>query len=429
MSQNKGFDIELDSMARIYMSVSVFIIVLSVVLGAFGALADNHVLHTLHPYIFFGGFGNLAILILNRYLIAAVYPDLKIDTGKQMRYIYGVVMALVLITAAVVTHTPVLKAVAGLFLMAMAFFPARDIFRTLSVGRIWSDVSVRYYIFDVVFLLNANLGLFALGLKEAFPDTGIIPFFVTQSAYFLGSSFPLSISVMGFLYTYAWRCSPKKQVVKQLFSIWSYIFVGGVLVFLVAILAGHYVSMMVVSHILTFGVMAMLGGFAVYLNAFFHKHFQHPALAFLLTGLAMLLATSAYGIFNIYFYDQLPFGHVPPIRASKMWIYHSHTHAALMGWITFSFIGMIYIVLPAIVRTGSLEMLRTGDPLVRLIDEGAMSRAFRQLAVMVVSSLAVLLAFFFESNLLLFAGGIVYGGAVYYLRINLKHALKRKKEQ
>lgn len=112
-----------------------------------------------------------------------------------------------------------------------------------------------------------------------------------------------------------------------------------------------------------------------------------------------------------------------------MWIYHSHTHAALMGWITFSFIGMIYIVLPAIVRTGSLEMLRTGDPLVRLIDEGAMSRAFRQLAVMVVSSLAVLLAFFFESNLLLFAGGIVYGGAVYYLRINLKHALKRKKEQ
>ncbi|MBO8092196.1 MAG: hypothetical protein J7D60_02675 [Prosthecochloris sp.] len=421
----KGFDIELGSMSRIYMSVSVFIVVLSVLLGAFGALTGSHTLHTLHPYIFFVGFGNLAILILNRYLIAAVYSELKIDTGRQMRYIYGILLSLFMISVSVISDLPLLKALTGLFLMVMVVFPVRDIFSTLSVARIWKQVSVRYYIFDVLFLLNANLGLFALGLKEAFPDSGLIPFFVTQSAYFLGSSFPLSISVMGFLYTYAWKRSPKKELITRLFSIWSYIFVGGVLVFLIAILAGHYLGMMLVSHALLFGVMIMLGGFAVYLNRFFQKNFHHPALAFLLTGLAMLFATSAYGILNIYFYDQLPFGSVPPIRANKMWIYHSHTHAALMGWITFSFIGMIYVVLPAIVRTGTLEMLRTGDPLVKLLDEDIMKKAFRQLTVMVFSSIVVLLAFYFDNSVMLFSGGIVYAAGVYFLRINLKQAFNK----
>lgn len=431
MSENKNqFVIGLDSMARIYMSVSVLIMTVAALLGGIGAWTDSHVLDTLHPYIFFVGFGNLAILILNRYLIAAVYADLRIDTERQMRQVYAVLFSLVMVSVAVVYDLPLLKAATGLFLMWVALFPALDIIRTLSLSRIWKEVSVRYYIFDVIFLINANLGLFALGLKEAFPDTGLIPFFVTQSAYFLGSSFPLSISVMGFLYTYAWRRSDKKELIRMLFSIWSYVFVGGVLVFLVAILMGHYPGMMIISHILLFGVMALLGGFAVYLNRFFAKKFHHPALAWLLSGLAMLLATSAYGIFNIYFYDKIPFGSVPPIRASKMWIYHSHTHAALMGWITFSFIGMIYIVLPSIVKSGSLELLRSGNPMEKLLDNVAMKHAFRQLTVALIATSGVMVAFWIESDLLLGLCGVVYSGAVYYLRVNLSHGLnqlKRKK--
>ncbi|NEX12520.1 MAG: hypothetical protein C1942_07520 [Prosthecochloris sp.] len=423
---NKGFDIELDSMARIYVSVSVFIITLAAFSGALGAWTDSQMLHTLHPYIFFVGFGNLAILILNRYLIAAIYPELRIDTGKQMRYIYGVIAGLAMITLSVVMQWPLLKAFTGLFLMIMVVYPIKEIFSTLSIAKIWKEVSVRYYIFDVLFLLNANLGLFALGLKEAFPSFGVIPFFVTQSAYFLGSSFPLSISVMGFLYTYAWRRSPKKEIITMLFSIWSYIFVGGVLVFLIAILIGNYLGMMLVSHILLFGVLALLVGFAAYMNTFFRKNFHHPALAYLLTGLGMLMATSAFGILNIYFYDKLPFGSVPPIRASMMWIYHSHTHAALMGWITFSFIGIIYIVLPAIVKSGSLDMLRSGDPLIRLLDETSMKKAFRQLTVLLSSSLCVLFGFYLHSALLLTLGGFIYAGAVWFLRTNLKQALKQK---
>ncbi|TNJ36078.1 hypothetical protein [Prosthecochloris vibrioformis] len=428
MSENKNqFSIGLDSMARIYMSVSVLIMTIAAFLGGIGAWTDSHVLDTLHPYIFFVGFGNLAILILNRYLIAAVYADLKIDTGRQMRQVYAVLFSLLMVSVSVVYDQPLLKAATGLFLMWVALFPAIDIVRTLSLSRIWKEVSVRYYIFDVIFLVNANLGLFALGLKEAFPDTGLIPFFVTQSAYFLGSSFPLSISVMGFLYTYAWRRSDKKELIRMLFSIWSYVFVGGVLVFLVAILMGHYPGMMIISHILLFGVMALLGGFAVYLNRFFAKNFHHPALAWLLSGLAMLLATSAYGIFNIYFYDKIPFGSVPPIRASKMWIYHSHTHAALMGWITFSFIGMIYIVLPSIVKSGSLDLLRSGNPMEKLLDNAVMTHAFRQLTVALIATSGVMVAFWIESDLLLGLCGVVYSGSVYYLRVNLSRGLNQLK--
>jgi len=426
-AETKRLDIELGSIARIFLSVSVTLVTVAVFLGALGAWTGSDVLHTLHPYIFFTGFGNLAILILNRYLTSAIYPELAIDTEKQMRYIYGVLFAVLLVSLSVWQHWPLLKAFAGLLLMVIVLSPLREILSTLSLGKIWKEVSVRYYIFDVLFLLNANLGLFTLGLKEAFPDAGLIPFFVTQSAYFLGSSFPLSISVMGFLYTYVWSRSPKREIIQQFFSIWFYIFVGGVLVFLIVILMGNYLGMMLVSHLLTLGVIALLAGFARYLYGFFHSRFRHPALAFLLSGLAMLLATSAYGIMNIYFFR--PFGSFPPIREDMMWIYHSHTHAALLGWITFSFIGMVYIVIPAIVRGGSLDILRSEEALSRLLPEGNFSAAFRQLTVALLSATAVLLGFFIESDLLLALAGLVYGGAVYYSRKNLNDAFSRQRRK
>jgi hypothetical protein len=302
--------------------------------------------------------------------------------------------------------------------------PIREIFTTLSIPKIWKEVSVRYYIFDVIFLLVANLGLFTLGLKEAFPDQRFIPFFVTQSSYFLGSSFPLSISVMGFLYTYAWSRSSKRELVKRLFSIWFYVFVGGVLLFLIVILAEYYVGMMLISHFLLFGVMALLGSFALYLYNFFHKNFPHPALAFLLSGLALLFATSAYGIMNIYFLKGVHFGTIPPLRHDRMWIYHSHTHAALLGWITFSFIGMIYVVIPSIVHSNSLATLRNEQALSPLLSQIVMKKAFKQLIVLLLSATAILLAFFLENDLLLGVAGFVYGCSVFYLSVNLWQEMK-----
>ena len=253
------FDGTLSTVARLFLSVSVIVITTASFLGAGGVMMGSQFLLKLHPYIFFIGFGNLAILILNRYLTAAIYPELKIDPLKQKRYISIVILCLVMITVAVTMEWPILKALTGLVLMILVAGPIREIFTTLSIPEIWKEVSVRYYIFDVLFLLNANLGLFTLGLKEAFPHQAIIPFFVTQSSYFLGSSFPLSISVMGFLYTYAWSRSSKRELVKRLFSLWFYMFVGGVLLFLIVILMGNYIGMMLISHTLLFGVMALLG--------------------------------------------------------------------------------------------------------------------------------------------------------------------------
>ena len=419
------FDGQLSTVARLFLYISVSVITLASFLGAAGVIMGNYFLLKLHPYIFFIGFGNLAILILNRYLTSAIYPELKIDPVKQLRYIYTVLISLVMITIAVAMDWPLLKALTGLVLMILVTGPLKEIFTTLSIPRIWKEVSVRYYIFDVLFLLNANLGLFTLGLKEAFPQQSIIPFFVTQSSYFLGSSFPLSISVMGFLYTYAWSKSSKRDLIKRLFSLWFYVFVGGVLLFLIVILAGYYLGMMLISHILLFGVIALLISFAVYLYNFFKKNFHHPAIAFLLTGLALLFATSAYGIMNIYFIKGIAFGSVPPIRIDRMWIYHSHTHAALLGWITASFIGMIYIVIPAIVCSNSLDLLQSDSALSPLLNEYTRKNAFRQLTILLLSATAIMLAFFLENNILLSIGGLIFGCSVYLLNINLQSEFNR----
>jgi len=414
------YDGKLSAVVRLFLAVSVIVITVTSFIAAGGTMTGTHVLLKLHPYIFFIGFGNLAILILNRYLTAAIYPELTIDPVKQQRYIYTVILALVMITVAVVMEWPLLKALTGLMLMLLIAGPIREIFTTLSIPKIWKEVSVRYYIFDVLFLLNANLGLFTLGLKEAFPHLTIIPFFVTQSSYFLGSSFPLSISVMGFLYTYAWSKSSKRELIKRLFSLWFYIFVGGVLLFLIVILAGYYSGMMLISHILLFGVMALLGSFAIYLYNFFKQNFHHPALAFLLSGLALLFATSGFGIMNIYFMKGLPFGTFPPLRPDRMWIYHAHTHAALLGWITCSFIGMIYIVLPSIVRSNSLELLRSDSVLSAILSEGSRKKAFRQLTVLLLAATAIILAFFLDNHMMLSVSGFIFGCSVYFLNINLQ---------
>jgi cbb3-type cytochrome oxidase subunit 1 len=192
-----------------------------------------------------------------------------------------------------------------------------------------------------------------------------------------------------------------------------------VLIFLVVILAGQYLGMMLISHTLLFGVIAILVSFAFYINNFFRQNFPHPALAFLLSGLALLLATSAYGILNIYFMKGISFGSYPPIRADKMWIYHSHTHAALLGWITLSFSGMIYIVIPSILSRNSLEALQSGDALGPMLEERTMKRAFIQLTVMLLSATGILLSLFFSNLQVMGACGLVFCGAIYFLRSNL----------
>ena len=409
----------LRDVSKLFLSFSVTVVATAVFAGAFSVFSGNAFLKKIHPYIFFIGFGNTAILLLNRYLTAAIYPDLNIRPVRQRRYLYAISAALVLVTASVLFDQPLLKAAAGLLLLILVVQLLFEVLSVLSLKSIWENVSGRYYFFDVIFLFVANIGLFTLGLKEAWPSNGIIPFFVTQSSYFLGSSFPLSISVMGFLYTYAWRNTPKMELARRLFGIWFFIFVGGVLFFLVVILIGQYLSMMLISHLLMFGVVALLATFAVFLNNYFRSCFAHPALAYLLGGLAFLFATSGFGIMNIYYGKGILFGTYPPIRQDKMWIYHSHTHAALLGWITLSFTGMIYIVIPAIRKAGTLALLQSGDPLEQILDRSTMAKAFVQLTVLLISASVIILSLYTGEEVTLGMGGIVYGMAIFFLRRNL----------
>lgn len=413
----------LRAVSRKFLTTAILLIASATLIGAIGSVTGNAFLRELHPYIFFIGFGNLTILLLNHYLISAIYPKLKVEPAKEVHLIGVVLVAIALVALALALHQPLLKSVAGLLLLYFVSEGIIGIFRSLSLSELWKELSVRYYLFDILFLFVGNVGLFTLGLKEAFPDWEVIPFFVTRSSYFLGSSFPLSISVMGFLYSYAWSRSSKRELATRLFSIWFYTFIGGVLCFLLLILLGQYLGMMLVSHLLLFGVIGLLHSFARFLNTFFHKNFPHPALAFLLGGLSLLFVTSGFGIMNIFFLKGVPFGTVPPLSIDRMWIYHSHTHAALLGWITFSFTGIAYIVVPAIMQTGSLELLRSDKALGELLDRVVRRRAFVQLTVMLLSSLVLLVAFYLQQMAVLAVAGTVYAVALVYLLLNLRVVL------
>ncbi len=410
---------DLRDASRSFLTFAVSVVSLAVLAGALGILSRNAFLLQVHPYLFFTGFGNAAILILNRYLMAAIYPGLSIDPRRQLRFLAAVSAALVLVVLSVLVGQPLLKAAAGLLLLALVVQPLAELLGKLPLSVIWGNVSGRYYIFDVLFLLNANLGLLTLGIREAYPANGVIPFFVTQSAYFLGSSFPLSISVMGFLYTYVWRQSPKRELARQLFSLWFYLFIGGVLFFLLMILSGQYLGMMLVSHLLMLGVLVLLVTFGAFLNGYFRTRFAHPALAYLFGALAFLFATSAFGILNIFYGKGILFGSYPPILDDKMWIYHAHTHAALLGWITLSFTGMMYIVIPVIQKTGSLDLLENGDPLQQLLDRSTMSKAFVQLSILLLSAGGLIISIWLGRPDAVGICGLVYGAAIYQLRGNL----------
>ena len=85
---------------------------------------------------------------------------------------------------------------------------------------------------------------------------------------------------------------------------------------------------------------------------------------------------------------------------------------------------MIYIVIPSIVRSNSLETLRSETALSAMLGEAVMKKAFQQLTVLLLSATAILLAFFLENNLLLGVAGFFYGCSVYFVTFNLRGAIR-----
>lgn len=399
---------------KIYLILSIYIISTAITLGALGAYLNNKILLSLHPYIFFIGFGNLSILILNRYLTNSIYPQLKINPKTKVLYIINIIIALILITFAITFKIPSLKIIVGLMLMLSSSHAIYEIFKSLSISEIWKDISARYYIFDVIFLLNAALGLFVLGLKEQFPNLSLIPFFITESSYFLGSSFPLSISTMGFIYSYSIQDN-KKGMIRKFFDYWFYIFVGGVLLFLVLILMDLYLGMMFSSNLLIVGVLIIFLIILKFLIKFYKTKFKHPTFLFLLSGVSLLLLTGIFGVMNIYYLQDREYG--SRLADINMWIYKSHTHAALLGWITLSFIGMIYAVYPTIQKYNSTKELQEGFK--KILTDKQLKLAFIQLFIGVTAIIAIEIGFYYDNTLVLLISGLTMSSTVSFTVINL----------
>jgi len=131
---------------------------------------------------------------------------MKIDARKQRRYVYAVLVSLVMITVAVFMKWPLLKAFTGLFLMVLVLGPLKEIFTTLSIPRIWKEVSVRYYIFDVIFSAQcqprslyawAQRGFFPIRESSVFLFTPVGIFSLDQVFPSVSASWDFSIPMPG----------------------------------------------------------------------------------------------------------------------------------------------------------------------------------------------------------------------------------------
>jgi len=104
---------------KLYTIISIYTITISITLASIGSFLENKVLLTLHPYIFFIGFGNLSILILNKYLLATIFDEIKVNNEDNFLYIKLITLTLILITFSVIFNIPILKSIASLILIGI----------------------------------------------------------------------------------------------------------------------------------------------------------------------------------------------------------------------------------------------------------------------------------------------------------------------
>ncbi|MBN2695859.1 hypothetical protein JXR93_14460 [bacterium] len=397
---------------NIYLKTIISIISLAILSGILGYSFDIDFLQKTHPFIFFIGFGNLSIIILNRYLISGSINREPIGKSKFINYIFFIVVAILITVLGEGLRLYWFKTISAMLLFYVVGDSLKNLFKELDIKIMWRDIAIRYYTFDLIFLLNAALGLFFLGIKESFGDLGVIPFFVNRSSYFLGSSFPLSISVMGFLHAYIIEK-------KRFFHYWFYTFIGGVLSFLVLILIKSYLGMMISSNILNLGVI-LIFIFLIKFMINFYKKNSHPTPIFLFGAIFFLIFAGVHGVLNIQWIDERVFGTVPQLKDKYMWNYHSHTHAALMGWILLSFLGIVYAVYDKISKNGYICKENI------FITSIKNSKFIYFLAfLLILSMLFLLIGFYIDNYLLLTLSPLLYLIILLILLMNLIKNIKK----
>ena len=269
--------------------VSTVCLALAVLSGAL--IQVNERFRLLPSYIFFFSFAAFSVMWLQSILTRDPENVEQIDLRQQRGILIAAIVVSLLCVISELTLIPWLKIPAGLLLGVAVLLHGYHIWRGFTWRDIWFHVARRFFITDMFFLLVAAVGLFALGWKETWPNTPLVPDFLRPSTVFLGASFPLTLTFTGYLYRYARANGGLSTREERIFDLWYYVLVGGVLLFLIVILLDLRWFMQTMAVILACGVFIVNTLFAGRLA----RRLRSIGLIFAFTGLAGLLATSTAG--------------------------------------------------------------------------------------------------------------------------------------
>jgi hypothetical protein len=379
-----------------YVVISTAALFLAVLSGAAIGLWERATL--LPPYIYFFSFAAFSVMLFQSVLTRRPDQLPALDVRDQRGMLGAALAVSGLSVVSELALLPWLKIFAGLLLGGAVIYHGRCVWAGLRPRQIWQHIAYRYFITDMLFLLVAAIGLFALGCKETWPSFPLIPGFLRPATVFLGASFPLTLTFTGYLYRYARAGGGLSPAEERLFDGWYYVLVGGVLVFLVVILMNLRALMISMAILLALGVFTLNGLFASRLV----RKSQSLGMLYAFVGMSALLATSSAGI-------ALILSGTPTIPAGGNPILLSHVHLAVLGWVCISYWGALYTLWPMMVRLdrGETDWL----PLDHVYPPGARRLAYLQLALAIVGIGLLLRSHFTGDVLLRRAAGLIYAAA------------------
>lgn len=376
-----------------YIVISTAALFLAVMSGAAIGLWERATL--LPSYIFFFSFAAFSVMLFQTILTRGPSGLSALDLREQRGILAVALVVSVLSVVSELALIPWLKIIAGLLLGVTVIEHGRHVWAGFRLSEIWRHVAMRFFITDMLFLLVAAVGLFALGWKQTWPGFPLIPDFLRPATVFLGASFPLTLTFTGYLYRYARANGGLSRAEERVFDVWYYLLVGGVLFFLIVILFDLRDLMLGIATVLAIGVLTVNALFASRLA----RNPDSVGMLYAFVGLSGLLAASSAGV-------ALILSGTPTIPAGENPILLSHVHFAQLGWVCISYWGALYTVWPMMVRLdrGQVDWL----PVDRSYPRAARRLATLQLVMAVTGAILLARSHFTNDTALMRASGLIY---------------------
>jgi hypothetical protein len=322
---------------QVYATISTVCLFLAVLSGALIGLSER--MKLLPSYIFFFSFAAFSVMLFQTILTHPPQQLGQLDLREQRGILAVALIVSALCVFSELTLIPWPKIPAGLMLGVAVIVHGWRVWRGHRPREIWDDITYRFFITDMFFLLVAAVGLFALGWKETWPDFGLIPAFLRPATVFLGASFPLTLTFTGYLYRFAQVNGGLSAREERVMDWWYTILVGGVVSFLAVILLDLRVVMQAMAATLAVGVFVVNALFAGRLA----RHPRSVPTLYAYLGLAGLLAASTAG-------NCLIASNTPTIPAGQNPLLLSHVHMAQLLWVCISFWGIQYTLWPMMLQ-------------------------------------------------------------------------------